>query len=119
MMLMNVGPAGRGRGDAAFAASDLAASLGSVRDAARAEHMLGMIRYYRRDLDGAEEFLSRAQDWLERTADGLFLIQNLRALSLAALARGDLGRRRGAPARGVPARARARRLLRDGDLRAC
>ncbi len=69
---------------------DLAASLGSVRDAARAEHMLGMVRYYRRDLKGAEEYLVRAQGWLERTADGLFLIQNLRALSLAALARGDL-----------------------------
>ena len=69
---------------------DIAATLGSVRDGARAEHMLGMVKYYRRDLEGAEEFLVRAQGWLERTADGLFLIQNLRALSLAALARGDL-----------------------------
>jgi len=69
---------------------DLAGGLGSVRDAARAEHMMGMIKYYRRDLNGAEEFLERAQAWLERTGDGHFLIQNLRALSLVALARGDL-----------------------------
>ena len=89
MMLMNAAQLDEGE-EALQRCVDLAASLGSVRDAARAEHMLGMIRYYRRDLKGAEEFLARAQGWLVRTADGLFLIQNLRALSLAALARGNL-----------------------------
>jgi class 3 adenylate cyclase/tetratricopeptide (TPR) repeat protein len=69
--------------------SELAADLGSVRDAARAETMLGLIRYYKRDLEGSREYLLRAQDWLERTADGYFIIQNLRALALVALALGD------------------------------
>jgi class 3 adenylate cyclase/tetratricopeptide (TPR) repeat protein len=89
MMLMNAARLDEGE-ETLLRCIDLAASLGSVRDAARAEHMLGMVKYYRRDLKGAEEFMVRAQGWLERTADGLFLIQNLRALSLAALARGDL-----------------------------
>jgi tetratricopeptide (TPR) repeat protein len=89
MMLMNAARLNDGE-EALERCVELAARLGSVRDAARAEHMLGMIRYYRRDLKGAEEYMLRAQEWLERTADGLFLIQNLRALSLAALARGDL-----------------------------
>ena len=70
--------------------AELAADLGSVRDAARANHMLGMIRYYRREVDVAEKLLRQTQDWLDRTSDGLFVIQNLRALALVALARGDL-----------------------------
>ena len=32
----------------------------------------------------------QTQDWLDRTSDGLFVIQNLRALALVALARGDV-----------------------------
>ena len=90
MMLMNVARLDEGE-ETLIRCSDLAARLGSVRDAARSEHMMGMIKYYRRDLADAEELMLRAQTWLERTADGLFLIQNLRALTLAALARGDLG----------------------------
>ena len=39
--------------------AELAADLGSVRDAARANHMLGMIRYYRREIDVGEELLCR------------------------------------------------------------
>ena len=70
--------------------AELAADLGSVRDAARANHMLGMIRYYRREIDVAEGLLLQTQDWLDRTSDGLFVIQNLRALALVALARGDV-----------------------------
>ncbi len=70
--------------------AELAADLGSVRDAARASHMLGMIRYYRREVEVSEELLLQTQDWLDRTSDGLFVIQNLRALALVALARGDL-----------------------------
>jgi len=69
--------------------TELAADLGSVRDAARAETMLGLIRYYKRDLAGARDYLLRAQDWLERTGDGYFIIQNLRALALVALALGN------------------------------
>ena len=69
--------------------AELAAELGSVRDAARAEHNLGRIAYYRGDLESAESRLLQAQEWLERTADGLFMIQNQRALAMHALARGN------------------------------
>ena len=89
MMLLNAARLDEGE-ETLLRCIDLAASLGSVRDAARAEHMLGMVKYYRRDLKGAEEFLVRAQGWLERTADVHFLIQNLRALSLVALARAGI-----------------------------
>ena len=89
VMLANVARLGDAE-EALTRCAELAGDLGSVRDAARAEHMLGLIRYYKRDLEGSHDYLLRAQDWLERTADGLFIIQNLRALSLLALARGDL-----------------------------
>ena len=70
--------------------TELSTELGSVRDGARATHMLGMVRYYRRELEDAEELLLQAQEWLERTADWLFVIQNLRALGLVDLARGRI-----------------------------
>jgi tetratricopeptide (TPR) repeat protein len=64
--------------------AELAGELGSVRDAARATHILGVIKYYRGDVEAAEELLLQAGEWLERTGDGLFEIQNVRALALHA-----------------------------------
>jgi tetratricopeptide (TPR) repeat protein len=52
--------------------------------------MVGLIHYYKRDLESSRERLLQAQEWLERTADWLFVIQNLRALALVALAGGEL-----------------------------
>jgi class 3 adenylate cyclase/tetratricopeptide (TPR) repeat protein len=66
--------------------ADLAGELGSVRDAARVTHQLGLIRLYRGELDSSAELLLQADEWLDRTGDGNFLIQNLRALAMHALA---------------------------------
>src|SRR5205814_166045 len=50
---------------------------------------LGLIKYYRGDLDEAERLGLQARDWLERTAEPYFQIQNFRALGLYSLARDD------------------------------
>jgi class 3 adenylate cyclase/tetratricopeptide (TPR) repeat protein len=70
-------------------AAALAAETGSVRDDARATHNLGLIAYYGGRLDDAERVLLQAQEWLDRTDDSLFQVQNQRALGLVALARDD------------------------------
>ena len=64
---------------------------GSHRDEARATTLLGFVRYYRGQLDEAEELASQALEWLERTGDTYLQTQNLRMLARYALARGDLG----------------------------
>jgi tetratricopeptide (TPR) repeat protein len=68
---------------------DLAEDLGSRRDQARATFPLGLIKYYRGDLDEAERLGLQARDWLERTAEPYFQIQNFRALGLYSLARDE------------------------------
>jgi class 3 adenylate cyclase/tetratricopeptide (TPR) repeat protein len=70
--------------------STLAGESGSHRDEARATFHLGLVKYYRGELDAAESLGSRALDWLERTGDSYFQIQNLRGLALYALARDDV-----------------------------
>jgi class 3 adenylate cyclase/tetratricopeptide (TPR) repeat protein len=68
----------------------LAEDLGSFRDQARATFLLGLVEYYRGDLEEAERLGLQTAEWLERTGDGFFQVQNLaRALALYALARDD------------------------------
>jgi class 3 adenylate cyclase/tetratricopeptide (TPR) repeat protein len=70
--------------------SALASEMGSHRDEARATFQIALVKYYRGDLDGAESLGVKALDWLERTGDSYFQIQNLRALAMYSLARDDL-----------------------------
>jgi len=70
--------------------STLAGETGSHRDEARATFHLGLVKYYRGELEAAEGLGLRALDWLERTGDSYFQIQNLRGLALYALARDDV-----------------------------
>jgi class 3 adenylate cyclase/tetratricopeptide (TPR) repeat protein len=70
--------------------AELAGELGSLRDQARATYQLGLVRYYRGEADEAERLNFQARDWLERTGESYFQMQNFRALGLYALARDDL-----------------------------
>ncbi len=68
----------------------LASELGSFKDEARATFLLGLTKYYRGDVEDAERLALQTRDWLERTSDSYFQIQNLaRALAVYALAKGD------------------------------
>ena len=70
--------------------SALASEAGSFRDEARATFLLGLTRYYRGDVEEAERLALQTRDWLQRTGDAYFEIQNLtRALAVYALANGD------------------------------
>jgi tetratricopeptide (TPR) repeat protein len=72
--------------------SSLAEELGSFRDQARAMFQLGLVRYYRGDLDEAERIGLQTAEWLERTGDGYFQVQNhATALAVYALARDEPG----------------------------
>jgi class 3 adenylate cyclase/tetratricopeptide (TPR) repeat protein len=68
---------------------ELAKRLGSRRDEARAAFQLGLVKYYRGDPQEAQRLNVQAQEWLERTGESYFQIQNFRALGLYALARGE------------------------------
>jgi predicted ATPase/class 3 adenylate cyclase len=70
----------------------LAEQLGSHRDEARSTFMLGGVRYYRAGIEEAERLALQARDWLARTCESTYQIQNLRQLGLYALVRGDPGR---------------------------
>ena len=52
--------------------------------------LLGLVKHYRGEPDEAERLSLQARDWLERTGEPYFQMQNFRALGLYALARGDL-----------------------------
>jgi tetratricopeptide (TPR) repeat protein len=69
--------------------SELASELGSFRDEARSVTLLGLVRYYRGEVDEAERLALQALDWLERTSDTYLQLQNLRELARYALAKGD------------------------------
>jgi class 3 adenylate cyclase/predicted ATPase len=71
------------------AALALAGEDGSYRDEARATTLLGFVKYYRGELDDAEQLASQALEWLERTGDTDLQIQNRRDLARYAIARGD------------------------------
>ena len=68
----------------------LAAEVASLRDQARATTLLGLVKYHRGELAEAERLGLQARDWLERTADSFYQLQNMRALGLGAAARSDL-----------------------------
>jgi class 3 adenylate cyclase/tetratricopeptide (TPR) repeat protein len=70
--------------------TELAHDLGSLRDEARAAFLLGLVQFYLGAVDKAEELNLQARDWLERTGEPYFQMQNFRALGLYALARNDL-----------------------------
>jgi tetratricopeptide (TPR) repeat protein len=69
---------------------ELAGELGSLRDEARAAFLLGLVKYYRGDSDEAKRLNLQARDWLERTGERYFQMQNFRALGMYALAQNDL-----------------------------
>jgi class 3 adenylate cyclase/tetratricopeptide (TPR) repeat protein len=66
-----------------------ASGTGSHRDEARASSLLGLVQYYRGELDEAERLGMESMHWFERTGDTYFQLQNLRKLAMYALARGD------------------------------
>jgi class 3 adenylate cyclase/tetratricopeptide (TPR) repeat protein len=68
----------------------LAGAAGSLRDQARATFQLGLVKYHLGALDEADSLGLQALDWLDRTGDSFFQLQNLRTLALCASARGDL-----------------------------
>ena len=70
--------------------SELASELGSFRDEARSITLLGIVRYYRGEVDEAERLALRALEWLERTSDTYLQVQNRRELARHALAKGEL-----------------------------
>ena len=67
----------------------LASDFGSHRDEARATYLLALTQYYRGSLEEAERLGRQAKDWLERTGETYFQIQNFVALAMYALARDD------------------------------
>jgi tetratricopeptide (TPR) repeat protein len=69
---------------------ELASELGSLRDEARAAFLLGLVKHYRGDSDEARRLNLQARDWLERTGERYFQMQNFRALGLYALVEDDL-----------------------------
>jgi len=69
--------------------SDLAAEAGSFRAKARADSLLGFVKYYRGDLDGAERLGLEAHELLQRAGDTYMRLQNYRKLAMYAIARGD------------------------------
>jgi class 3 adenylate cyclase/tetratricopeptide (TPR) repeat protein len=69
--------------------SALAAELGSTRDEARAGVPLAAITFLRGNIEEAELLGEQTREWLERTGETFFQIQNLMQLGQYALARGD------------------------------
>jgi predicted ATPase/class 3 adenylate cyclase len=67
----------------------LAGEEGSRRDEARAAANLAFVKFYRGDHEGAEGIALQAREWLERTSDTFFRVQNAWALAVHALARDD------------------------------
>jgi class 3 adenylate cyclase/tetratricopeptide (TPR) repeat protein len=88
-LLFNMGEIGASEREL-LRCTELAGELGSIRDEARAAFLLGLVKHYRGDPDEAERLSLQACDWLERTGEPYFQMQNFRALGLYALARGDL-----------------------------
>jgi class 3 adenylate cyclase/tetratricopeptide (TPR) repeat protein len=69
---------------------ELAGELGSLRDEARAAFLLGLVKHYSGDADESKRLNLQARDWLERTGEPYFQMQNFRALGLYALVDNDL-----------------------------
>ena len=88
-LLFNMGEIGASEREL-LRCTELAGELGSIRDEARAAFLLGLVKHYRGEPDEAARLSLQARDWLERTGEPYFQMQNFRALGLYALARGDL-----------------------------
>jgi class 3 adenylate cyclase/tetratricopeptide (TPR) repeat protein len=88
MLLLNAGKPASAQ-DELLRCSLLAAEMGGRRDEARATYALGVAKYYLGELHDAKSLALRARDWLQRTDDSYFQIQNLLALALNALAGGE------------------------------
>ncbi len=69
--------------------ADLAAEAGSIRARARANSLLGFVKYYRGELEEAEGLGLEAHELLERAGDKYIQVQNYRKLAIYAIARGD------------------------------
>jgi tetratricopeptide (TPR) repeat protein len=70
--------------------SDLLREYGSLRDEARATFQFGLVKYHLGEVEEAERFGLLALDWLDRTGEKYWQLQNLRTLALCAVARSDL-----------------------------
>ena len=57
--------------------SKLAEELGSFRDEARVTHVRALVQYYLGDREESKRLGLQAREWLERTCDSYFLVQNL------------------------------------------
>jgi class 3 adenylate cyclase/tetratricopeptide (TPR) repeat protein len=88
-LLFNLGRLADAERELALCA-ELASDVGSFRDEARVTFLLGLVKYYRGDLAEAERLALKTSDWLERTGDSFFQVQNLRALAIYAMARDAL-----------------------------
>src|SRR5579862_885347 len=66
---------------------ELLGDSGGLRDEARLSFQLALVKYHQGELEEAEELGLRAQQWLERTNDSFYQLQNHRTLALIALAR--------------------------------
>jgi predicted ATPase len=82
--------------------AQLSRDVGSHRDEARVTFLLGFAKFYRGAPDEARRLSLNALDWLDRTGDNYFQIQNLRALALYALASNDLDEAEGRLQAAIP-----------------
>ena len=62
----------------------LAARVRQPPDEARVTFLLGLVKYHLGELEEAERLGLQALEWLERTGDSYFQLQNLRTLALCA-----------------------------------
>jgi len=69
--------------------AEIGSELGSRRDESRATFMRAYVAYHRGRAEEAERLALEAQEWVERTGDSYFRVQNLRTLATYALARDD------------------------------
>ena len=68
---------------------ELAGDMGSRRVEAEATSWLSIVKRYRGELDEAESLALQAAEWLERTGDSYFRVQNLVRLAIYALDEDD------------------------------
>jgi hypothetical protein len=87
-ILFNLGSLGAAEREFAQAGL-LASELGSHRDEARTTTQLAFVKYYRGELAEADRLALQAHEWLERTGDTFFQLQNAILLGLIALAADD------------------------------
>jgi class 3 adenylate cyclase/tetratricopeptide (TPR) repeat protein len=71
-------------------ASTLLDGIGNLRDEARAAFQFGLVKYHLGEVEEAERLALQARDWLERTGETYFQLQNLRTLALCAVAKSEL-----------------------------